>query len=105
MRVTYITNLHDSFWNQKCSQHPRGWGAHLRIGNIVKVEGEDLVVVELGVATFGAYVYVVGVRCCKVGIVRCLPCHIDSVANSYGEVTKVSRKPTEEDKNKSKDIS
>ncbi len=99
LRSVYLTNLHDSFWNQKCSQHPRGCGANLAVGNIVKVEGEDLVVVQPGIATFGAYVYVAGVRCCKVGIVRCLPRHIGVLANSYGEVTKVSRKPTDEDKN------
>ena len=103
LKTLILTNIYDTFWNMKCSVH-KCCGKALRVGDIVKIEGEDIMVVEPGIAILGAYVWVDGVRCCKVALTRCLPRHIGMVANTYGVVVQVSRKPTQEERKKEKGL-
>ena len=100
MTTVCVTNIFDTFWNMKCSVHRQGCGAALKVGTIVRIEGEDIIIVTPGVALIGVYVWVDGVRCCKIGLARCLPRHLGMLANAYGVITQVSRRPTPLEKSK-----
>jgi hypothetical protein len=89
--ILFISDPPDD--NAKCQKHPNGCGLSLKVSDIVMVDGSEMEMINGEVVHFAVRVLNhLGVRQCKVGLMRALPGQTHLFGNRDGVVSEIQRR-------------
>ena len=79
--------------NARCEEHPNGCGLSLNVSDIVMVDGSEMEMINGEVVNFAVRkLNHLGVRQCKVGLMRALPGQTHLFGNRVGVVSEIKRR-------------